>query len=34
VARLDQDFYFRALVWAYLLFQIRATVLGAWLAAT
>jgi alkane 1-monooxygenase len=34
VARLEQDFYFRALVWAYVPFQIGGTVLGAWLAAT
>ncbi len=34
VVQLDQDFYYRALVWAYVPFQLAGTVLGAWLAAT
>jgi alkane 1-monooxygenase len=34
VAQLDQDFFYRALVWAYLPFQLAGTVLGAWLAVT
>jgi alkane 1-monooxygenase len=34
VAQLDQDVFYRALVWAYLPFQLAGTVLGAWLAAT
>lgn len=34
VAQLEQDPYYRVLVWAYVPFQFFATVLGAWLAAT
>ncbi len=34
VAQLEQDFFYRALVWAYVPFQIAGTVYGAWLAAT
>jgi alkane 1-monooxygenase len=34
VAQLDQDVFYRALVWAYVPFQIAGTVFGAWLAAT
>ncbi|MEI8326074.1 MAG: alkane 1-monooxygenase [Betaproteobacteria bacterium] len=34
VAQLEQDFFYRALVWAYVPFQIAGTVFGAWLAAT
>jgi alkane 1-monooxygenase len=34
VAQLDQDIFYRALVWAYVPFQIAGTVLGAWLAVT
>ncbi len=34
VAQLDQDFFYRALVWAYVPCQIAGTVFGAWLAAT
>ena len=34
VAQLDQDFFYRALVWAYVPFQIAGTVYGAWLATT
>lgn len=34
VAALEQDFFYRALVWAYIPFQIAGTVYGAWLAAT
>lgn len=32
VAQLDQDFFYRALVWAYVPFQLAGTVYGAWLA--
>lgn len=32
VAQLDQDFFYRALVWAYVPFQMLGTVLGAWIA--
>jgi alkane 1-monooxygenase len=34
VAQLDQDFFYRALVWAYVPLQFLGTVLGAWLATT
>lgn len=34
VTQLDQDFFYRALVWAYVPFQLAGTVLGAWLAAS
>ncbi len=34
VAQLDQDFFYRVLVWAYVPFQITGTVYGAWLATT
>jgi alkane 1-monooxygenase len=34
VVQLEQDFFYRALVWAYVPFQIAGTVLGAWLAMT
>jgi alkane 1-monooxygenase len=34
VAELEQDGFYRALVWAYVPFQLAGTVLGAWLAAT
>ena len=34
VAQLEQDFFYRALVWAFVPSQLAATVLGAWLAAT
>jgi alkane 1-monooxygenase len=34
VAQLEQDGFYRALVWAYVPFQLAGTVLGAWLAAT
>ena len=34
VAQLEQDFFYRALVWAYVPFQIAGTVFGAWLATT
>ncbi len=34
VAQLEQDFFYRALVWAYVPFQLAGTVFGAWLAAT
>jgi alkane 1-monooxygenase len=34
VAKLDQDFFYRALVWAYVPFQIAGTIYGAWLACT
>jgi alkane 1-monooxygenase len=34
VAHLEQDGFYRALVWAYVPFQLAGTVLGAWLAAT
>ena len=34
VAQLEQDLYYRILVWAYVPFQIAGTILGAWLAAT
>lgn len=34
VAQLEQDVYYRALVWAYLPFQWSGTVLGAWIATT
>lgn len=34
VMQLEQDFFYRALVWAYVPFQIAGTVLGAWLAMT
>jgi alkane 1-monooxygenase len=34
VAQLEQDFFYRALVWAYVPFQLACTVLGAWLAVT
>jgi alkane 1-monooxygenase len=34
VAQLDQDVFYRALVWAYVPLQFLGTVLGAWLAVT
>ena len=34
VAQLDQDFFYRVLVWAYVPFQIAGTIYGAWLATT
>jgi hypothetical protein len=34
VAQLEQDGFYRALVWAYVPFPLAGTVLGAWLAAT
>ena len=34
VAQLEEDFFYRALVWAYVPFQIAGTVFGAWLATT
>jgi alkane 1-monooxygenase len=34
VAQLDQDLFYRALVWAYVPLQMIGTVLGAWIAAT
>jgi alkane 1-monooxygenase len=34
VTQLDQDFFYRALVWAYVPFQIAGTVYGTWLAST
>ena len=34
VVQLDQDFFYRALVWAYVPFQIAGTIYGAWLACT
>ena len=34
VAQLEQDVFYRALVWAYVPFQMAGTVFGAWLAAT
>lgn len=34
VAQLEQDSFYRVLVWAYVPFQLAGTVLGAWLAAT
>lgn len=34
VAQLDQDMFYRAMVWAYVPLQIIGTVLGAWIAAT
>ena len=34
VVQLDQDFFYRALVWAYVPMQWIGTVLGAWIAAT
>ena len=34
VAQLDQDLFYRALVWAYVPVQWIGTVLGAWIAAT
>ncbi len=34
VTQLDQDFFYRALVWSYVPLQIVGTVFGAWLAAT
>ena len=34
VQELDQDVFYRALVWAYVPFQIAGTAYGAWLAAT
>jgi alkane 1-monooxygenase len=34
LAQLDQDLYYRALVWAYVPLQMAGTVLGAWIAGT
>lgn len=34
VAKLDRDFFYRALVWGYVPFQIAGTIYGAWLACT
>ncbi len=34
VAQLDRDFFYRALVWAYVPFQIAGTIYGAWLVCT
>lgn len=34
VEKLDKDIYYRALVWAYVPFQLAGTVYGAWLAAS
>ena len=34
VAQLDQDVFYRALVWAYVPFQLGGTVFGAWLASS
>ena len=34
VAQLEQDIFYRALVWAYVPFQIAGTVYGAWLSMT
>jgi alkane 1-monooxygenase len=34
VAQLDQDVFYRAMVWAYVPLQMIGTVLGAWIAAT
>jgi alkane 1-monooxygenase len=33
-AQLEQDIFYRALVWAYVPFPIAATVYGAWLSMT
>jgi alkane 1-monooxygenase len=34
VAELDRDFFYRALLWLFIPFQMAGTVLGAWLVAT